>query len=976
MLLRRRVSLALGACSLVGSASLLSGSLLCGSRLAAQAIRSITTPKQAIGFNIGDDYHMANYDQLVSYFQTLAKESDRMKLVDIGPTAEGRRMYMAIISSPENLQKMDQYREIARKLAHPEAGMTDDEAHKLAVEGKAVVWIDGGLHASETVGAQQLIETVYMLNSATDAEMERLLRDDIVLCTLINPDGMELVANWYNREPVPEKRVADGPAGGTPRLWHKYIGHDDNRDFYLNAMPETTNISRILFREWFPQIVYNHHQAGPQGTVIFMPPFRDPFNYNYDPLIPVKIEAVGTAMHERLIEENKPGSTMRSGANYSTWYNGGLRTITYFHNEVGLLTEIIGSPNPAPVPLIPNRQLPSNDLPDPVAPQMWHYRQSIDYETTNNRAVLDYASREKEHLLYDTYLMAKNSIARGSTDSWTVTPKRITALEEAAAKEAATNPGRGRGAQNYQGVPAGSTGSSGATAGGGVAEGSRPVDAGLYKTVLHDPADRDPRGYVLPSDQPDFPTATKFVNALIKSGVTVEQASAPFTVGSKQYPAGSYVVMTAQPYRPQVLDMFERQDHPNDFAYPGGPPNRPYDATGWTLAKQMGVVYDRILDPFQGPFKAIATESDGALAKPLAGSITGDTHGKGFLVSHSYNDSFTLSNRLLKAGLPVAWVTAPMTAGGQSFAPGALWIPASAGSRKVLETAVHDLGINAVAVATAPAANELHPLHTQRIALYDQYGGLMPSGWLRWLFEQFEFPYTVVYPQTLDAGELRSKFDVLVFSDGAIREPARGPVNPEMERYGRQPKPEEIPAEFRPWLGTITADKTMPQIREFAESGGTVLAIGSSTALATYLKLPVDNALVEMNRGVEQPISPEHFYIPGSLLRTQVDVSRPIAYGMQPTADVFFDHSPAFRLAPDAEQRGVETIAWYGKGNLLDSGWAWGQQYLNDSVAVAEVHMGKGAIVLYGPEVTFRGQPAGTFKLLFNGLQYGAPAGR
>ena len=350
---------------------------------------NISTPKDHFGFNMGDDYMMANYTQATAYIQKLATQSDRMKLVDIGPTAEGRRQYMVIVSSPENLAKLDHYKDIAAKLAHAE-GLTDEEAHKLSEEGKAIVWIDGGLHASETVGSQQLVETIYELNSFTDPETMRFLNDDIALLVFANPDGMELVANWYMRESDPTKRQMEG----LPRLWQKYIGHDNNRDFYMNNQSETTNMSRALFREYFPQLMYNHHQTGPAGAVIFMPPFRDPFNFHYDPLIPLKIDAVGAAMHERLVEEGKPGSGMRSTAPYSTWYNGGLRTVTYFHNMTGILTEIIGGPTPAPLPLIANRQLPTGDEPFPVAPQMWHYAQSIAYEMTNNRAMLDFGSRE------------------------------------------------------------------------------------------------------------------------------------------------------------------------------------------------------------------------------------------------------------------------------------------------------------------------------------------------------------------------------------------------------------------------------------------------------------------------------------------------------------------------------------------------------------------------------------------------------
>jgi Zinc carboxypeptidase len=901
--------------------------------------RKITTPKQALGFNIGDDYYLANYAQLTSYWQTLAKESDRMKLVDIGPTAENRRQYMAIISSPENIAKLDHYKEISAKLARAE-NLTDAEAHALSEEGRAIVWIDGGLHASETVGAQQLVETVYQLNTLTDPETLRFLHDDIVLCVLDNPDGMDLVSNWYMREPVPEKRVTEGPSGGTPRLWHHYIGHDNNRDFYMNNMPETTNISRVLFRQWYPQIMYNHHQTGPLGTVIFMPPFRDPFNYHYDPLIPLKIEAVGTAMHERLVEEGKPGSGMRSTATYSTWYNGGLRTVTYFHNMTGILTEIIGSPTPMQLALVPARQLPSNDLPYPVAPQLWHNRQSIDYEQTNNRAILDYASREREHLLYDTYRMAKNSIERGNEDSWTVTPKRIEALEAEAAKAKPSERPTGPSFDN-----------------------ARTAPADLYKKVLHDPAQRDPRGYILSADQPDFPTATKFVNALMKSGVEIQQATTDFEVAGKHYPKNSYVILCAQAYRPHVLDMFEPQDHPNDFAYPGGPPNRPYDATGWTLAFQMGVQFDRELEPFTGPFAKITTD----LAAPIPGNITGPAKPAGYLVSHAYNDAYTLTNRLLKANQPVYWLTTKTTADDKELAPGTLWLPYSAETQKLLEAATQQLGINAIAIAKKPTREALQ-LHAERIALYDQYGGLMPSGWIRWLLEQFEFPFTVIYPQTLDAGDLHQKFDDILFSDGAIPAPRDGQQE---GRFGRQPKPEQIPAEFRPWLGTITTERTIPQLQKFVEDGGTLLAIGSSTSIYQHFHLPLENAVTEIVKGKDQPVPPERFYIPGSLMRTQVDTTNPVAYGMPSKVDVFFDRSPAFRGAPNANLRGIETIAWYADGNLLDSGWAWGQQYLNNSIAVAQATMGKGKVLLYGPEITFRGQPHATFKFLFNGLLYG-----
>ena len=419
--------------------------------LFAQPAPKVTGPKEALGFNVGDDYQVANYTQLVAWWKKLASESDRMKLVDMGPTAEGRRQYMAIVSSPENIKKLDHYKEIARKLAQAE-GVTEQQAHDLAREGKAVVWIDGGLHASESVGSQQLMEQVYQMVSRTDPETMRLLDDTIQLYVQANPDGQELIANWYMRQSengnAPCVEPAKRSMTSLPRLYAKYIGHDDNRDFYMSNMPETTNMNRQMFQEWFPQIVYNHHQTGPAGAVIFMPPFRDPFNYNFDPLVPLGVEMVGTAMHSRLVAEGKGGSAMRSGANYSTWWNGGLRTVTYFHNMIGILTEIIGQPTPMNIPLVAEKQLPKGDWPMPIEPQEWHYRQSIDYEMSNNRAILDLASRYRETFLFNIWRMGMNSIEKGSRDNWTVTPKRIAALEAAA--PAGGRGGRGGGREPGQ----------------------------------------------------------------------------------------------------------------------------------------------------------------------------------------------------------------------------------------------------------------------------------------------------------------------------------------------------------------------------------------------------------------------------------------------------------------------------------------------------------------------------------------------
>ena len=863
-----------------------------------QGASRVTSPAQEFGADIGDDYFLATYSQLEAYWKKLDHESNRMSLVDIGRTEEGRTEWMAIITAPENAAKLERYKQISQRLARAE-GLTDDQAHALAAEGKAVVWIDSGLHASEVLGAQQLIEMVYELVSRNDAETLRVLRDVIVLAVHANPDGHELVANWYMREKNPQRRTA----AGVPRLYQKYAGHDNNRDFYMATQAETINMNRILFEEWIPQIVYDHHQAGPAGTVMFAPPFRDPFNYVFDPLIPVSIDLAGAAMHSRFAAEGKPGVTMRSGSTYSTWWNGGLRTTAYFHNQIGLLTETIGNPTPIDIPYVPERQLPSADLPFPIAPQKWHFRQSIEYSMTANRAVLDLASRDREKLLFNIYRMGKNSIERGSRDTWTPLPHR----------------------------PLGRT---------------------------PDPKFRDARGYVLPADQPDFLTATKFVNALLKTAVVVQRATTAFGVDGHTYPAGSYVVKTAQAFRPHVLDMFEAQDHPDDIPYPGAPPLPPYDSAGWTLAYQMGVKFDRVLEGFEGPFETIK----GTASAP-PGAVAGLENPAGYVVSHQQNDAFIAVNRLLKAGGEVYWPNSNPARRPGPVDPASMYIPTSSSTLPILRKAAADLGLTFTGVSAKPVdALKLRPV---RIGLWDCYGGSTPSGWMRWLLERYEFPFEVVYAQALDAGNLSSKYDVLIFPDGAI--PGRDGRGVDGDCISGT----NAPAEYRDRTGRVTAQTTIPQLKRFVDDGGTILAIGRSTAIAGQFGLPVRDGLVEqLPDGATRALTREKYFVPGSLLRVTVDNTTPLAYGLDREVDVFFDNSPVFRLDRDAAAHGVKAVAWFASETPLRSGWAWGQRYLDGGVAVVEATMGKGRVLLFGPEINFRAQSHGTFKFLFNAIYY------
>ena len=898
--------------------------------------QSVATPREHFGFAIGDDYHLATFTQTEAYFKKLSV-SDRVKLVNMGPTEEGRSQWMLIVTSPENHKKLDRYKEISTKLAHAD-GITEEQARAMAAEGKAIVWIDGGLHATETVGIHQLIETAYQLASRTDQETKNILDKVVILMVHANPDGQELVSNWYMREPKPEKRKLDN----LPKLYQKYIGHDNNRDFYMLNMKETQNMGRQLFVEWIPQVMYNHHQAGPAGSVVAGPPYRDPFNQVFDPLAITGLDGLGASMINRLNVENKPGYTRLDGSVFSTWYNGGLRTTTYFHNMLGLLTEIIGNPTPMEVPLVPQRLIPNNDTPFPVTPQKWYFKQSIDYSISLNYAVLDYAARHSDQLLYNIYRMGRNSIERGGKDYWTHYPARIEAINTAfknrpkradAAPAAAVNPFEGSG-----------------------------IPPKYYDSIFHVPAQRDARGYVIPSDQADFPSAVRYVNALIRTGIVVQKAKTDFAVGSKKYPAGSFVVKTNQAFRPHVIDMFEAQDHPNDFQYPGGPPIRPYDAAGWTLAFQMGIQFDRYLENFDGPFEIIPS---GEIQNPKGNMEKASV--AGYVLNAKSNEAFTVVNDLIAGGVTVYRL--PNGSGGKSGIPaGSFYVPANAKSKSILQKEANDLGLSVSGVSKAPAT--MTKVSQPRIALWDTYGGSMPSGWIRWLMEQYHFKADVIYAKVIDAGGLRQKYDVIILVSGAVPALAREGAEPGGFINRRDPKPEDVPAEFHPTMGRITADKSVPELKKFMEAGGKVITIGTSANLAYHLGLPVKSFMTEIGpNGMERNLSNEKYYVPGSILRVHVDSTQQSTWGLSNKTDVYFENSPVFRLAPEAVAQGkIKPLAWFTDENPLRSGWAWGQNYLKGGVAAFEAPVGKGKIIAFGPEITFRGQSHGTFKMLFNGL--------
>lgn len=405
---------------------------------ASYCTAAVQAPREYLGFAPGDDCKLADSGQIFGYFRSLAAASDRIRLVEFGRSALSKPMYVALISAPENLAKLDHYREISRRLALAQA--TPEEARALAETGKAVVWIDSGLHASEVAPAQHAPELAYRMVTAEDAETQAIRKNVILMqIPVINPDGLDWIAHWYRENVGTPYETAP-----LPWLYEKYAGHDNNRDWFMLNLKETRNVTRLMFQEWFPQIVYNQHQAPAFPARIFVPPYAEPLNPHIPAAVMEGINRIGMTIKERFARENKPGVLSYYG--FDGWWNGGLRSVPAFHNMHGILTETAlyayATPREYQASEIPRQfgngipaREPSIFYEHPWLGGKWTLRDAIDYMLTADFAILsDAASRRADYLL-KSYQMARASIEagqKGNPYAYVISPAqwdRPTALE-------------------------------------------------------------------------------------------------------------------------------------------------------------------------------------------------------------------------------------------------------------------------------------------------------------------------------------------------------------------------------------------------------------------------------------------------------------------------------------------------------------------------------------------------------------------
>ena len=693
----------------------------------------IPTPESVLGQRVGADFYLATFEESIGYFELLDAATDRLELREVGRSSFGRPVYIALISSAENLANLERHRAIALRLAHPR-GLTDDDARALADEGRALVHIDGGLHASEVAHAQHTIQLAYDLVTGDDDPEIAAILDNVILMLWpsINPDGQTMIAEWYRSNLGTPYEVAPAPF-----LYQKYIGHDNNRDGYMINQIESRMATRVA-REWEPQILYNHHQSSPFPTRIWIPPFAEPISPHVHPLMWRMVNLIGMSMSQALEERGQKGAT-HMGTGFDNWYPGFMDHANNFHNVVSFLTETglyrYATPGFYTLQDFPPRTRdlrPQSLYSSPWEGGWWRLRDAVDYMLTASISVLDIAAKYRRDILYNRYQAGRDIIAQytdGPPYAYFVPQEQddpvaavemlrrlaYNGIEVHQLSEAATHDGLSH--------PAGTW----------VIAMDQPF-ANFVRQLFAVQDYPDLRQY--PEGPPDQPYDVAGWTLPYLMGVRVVEAASPLGEGMRG-------AMTALGTGGA---MFEWDADVDDAATFDSPP---------------GVGFD--------------SHPVAAAIVPPAGT---DGGGSGLAVDPAQNNSFRALNRAWDAGAQVSFVPGSAGESGGAGSTGHYLISGLSGSAR--SGLVSDLGLRTDR-AGATGTRFARP----RVGLYRPWNPSMDEGWTRWLLEAYDFEFSSLRNADVLAGDLRDRYDVIIVADmgsGQILNGfARGTVPPRYE---------------------------------------------------------------------------------------------------------------------------------------------------------------------------------------------------
>lgn len=370
-----------------------------------------TSPEEFLGHRIGADRKLADYNQIQAYFQKLDEESEKIKVLTIGESTLNKPMIMAVITAENNMEKLDTYRGITKRLRDAR-DLIPDDANNLAEEGKVIVLITCNLHATEIGSSQMAMEFAHKLvTGETPFDADKVLEDVIVLLApTINPDGQQMVTDWY------KKYVGTEYEGGPmPWLYQHYTGHDNNRDWFMLTQAETKAVTKVLYQDWIPQIHIDEHEMGSRGARLWLPPFANPPNPNVHPMVWRGVALCGMNMAYDLQKNGYKG--VQYGHEFAGWWDGACDNTPWFHNTICLLSEAAEVKVASPI-YIDNTELEesyieqSMQFPDPWPGGWWRLRDIVDYELTLSMSLIKTAYLHKKEFLYNFYKMCKDSIEK------------------------------------------------------------------------------------------------------------------------------------------------------------------------------------------------------------------------------------------------------------------------------------------------------------------------------------------------------------------------------------------------------------------------------------------------------------------------------------------------------------------------------------------------------------------------------------